>query len=181
LIKNYEALAETKAAYTLRLGLIESGELSQKTRSLRSEIGADAVFDAIENAAKKERWIDIFIFVLLFTGLQLTIIKAAEDEKEIEKAPRKRTRRRVPKSNPIPGLYHHQSLILKDPVIKPADVERIVRETWPAGMVKNNGHDQKVFLQVVQILQALELIDTQRKVKKDLTHALKAIKEVTKK
>jgi hypothetical protein len=70
--------AQAEAARVSRIARIESGELNAQAREQRSSISATMIFGAIPEAVSKGRWVPIIVFALIFSGLQLVMITAAD-------------------------------------------------------------------------------------------------------
>jgi hypothetical protein len=70
--------AETEAARSSRLQFIESGGLREQTVRQRATITAAMIFGAILASAQKGRVIPLVIFLMIFSGLQLVMVTAAD-------------------------------------------------------------------------------------------------------
>ncbi len=70
--------AQAESARASRIARIESGELNAQAREQRSSISSTMIFGAIPEAVRKGRWVPIAVFALIFSGLQLVMITAAD-------------------------------------------------------------------------------------------------------
>lgn len=111
-----KARNEAETARAERLARIESGELSREAVSRRAVITAEMIFGAILTAGQKGRVLPIVIFSMIFSGLQVVMVTAANSIRANpgRRAPTRRKRRPVP----------------APPSVEPAIIRRWLQINW---------------------------------------------------
>lgn len=169
---------DSENKYDFRLENIESGSLAEKQTQTKAKISASSVFNAIPNAVSSSRFIELFVFLMLFSGLQITIITAADEEKKIilkedtvnkkEDTPHKTTK----------ALILGNFTILNNPVIVKKHLIDFVEKYFPLGSIpplETISENKSVYVQCVEVLKKCKLINTLGQTKETKDKAIEII------